>query len=216
MAITFDGATKQITLTAGTVTLDVVDLYSRWKDWVLDSDNSKWAEAFAPVGGDTIDVSAGTAIPLYAFLVNGWRIKPQEADHTLAVSGGVLLVSGGGDPFVNTTGAFVVRINYQQPVQAITVNTAGGSGASAADVWAYATRTLTAAPLTAAQVWQYLIENGLSAEELMRVIVSAAVGKASGAGTGTMRYRDLADTKDRIVAAAAGGNRTDVVLDADP
>jgi hypothetical protein len=44
------------------------------------------------------------------------------------VNDGILLVEGGGDPFVNTTGSYVVRINYQQPVQAITVATGGGSG----------------------------------------------------------------------------------------
>lgn len=126
MAIAFDGTTKVITLSSGTVSLDVVDLYSRWKDWVT-LDNAKFLPAFEVVGGNTIDSASGTAIPLYAFLVNGWRIRPQEANHTLAVSGGVLLVSGGGDPFINPIGNFTVRINYQQPVQAIGFSTGGGS-----------------------------------------------------------------------------------------
>lgn len=218
MAITFDGATKLITLTSGTVALDVADLYSRWKDWVLLSDNAKWLPAFSTVGGETIDPGAGTTVPLYAFLVNGWRLKPQEANHTLNVSGGVLLVDGGGDPFVNTTGAFTVRINYQQPVQAITVATGGGGGGSltAADVWAYAARTLTASPIAPADIWQYLVESGYSAEEVLRVIAAAVAGKSNGAGTGTRRYRDLADTKDRITGSVANGDRTAVVLDVDP
>jgi hypothetical protein len=127
MAITFDGAERLITLTAGTVTLDVHDLYSRWKDWNKTGDNAKYAIAFETVGGDDIDLGAGTKVPLYAFLVNGWRIKPQEASHTLNVTAGILLVDGGGDPFVNTTGSYIVRINYQQPVQAIKVET-GTSG----------------------------------------------------------------------------------------
>lgn len=126
--ITFDAANKLMILSSGTTSLDVKDLYSRWKDWVLLSDNSKHPPAFSSVGGDTIDSGAGTSIPLYAFLINGWRLRPQEANHTLNVSGGVLLVDGGGDPFVNTTGSYVVRINYSQPVQAITVSTGGGSG----------------------------------------------------------------------------------------
>jgi hypothetical protein len=125
MGYSFDGAEKVITLTSGTVVLDVKDLYSRWKDWTLTSDNSKWASAFQVTGGDEIDADAGTSIPLYAFLINGWRIKPQEANHTLAVTNGILLVSGGGDPFVNTVGNYNIRINYQQPAQAITVATGG-------------------------------------------------------------------------------------------
>lgn len=126
--ITFDAANKLIILSSGTTSLDVKDLYSRWKDWVLLSDNSKHPPVFSSTGGDIIDASAGTSIPLYAFLINGWRIRPQEANHTLNVTGGVLLVDGGGDPFVNTTGSYIVRINYSQPVQAITVSTGGGSG----------------------------------------------------------------------------------------
>lgn len=128
MAITFDAANKLLILSSGTTTLDVKDAYSRWKDWVQLSDNSKYVNAFVTAGGETIDAGAGTFIPLYAFLANGWRVRPQEASHTLAVTNGILLVDGGGDPFVNTTGSYVVRVNYQQPVQAITVSTGGGGG----------------------------------------------------------------------------------------
>jgi hypothetical protein len=137
MAITFDGPTKRINLSTGTTSLSVRDLWSRWVDWFVTSDNSKYLPAMAQVGGNDIDPSAGTSIPIYAFLLNGWRVKPQEANHTLNVSDGVLVVDGGGDPFVNTTGTFTVRINFAQPVQAITVATGGGGGGSltAADVW---------------------------------------------------------------------------------
>jgi hypothetical protein len=150
MSYTFDGVNKVITLDAGVVTMSVRDVYSRWVDWYISvSGNQKYLPAFLTVGGDVIDASAGTSIPIYGFLVNGWRIKPQEADHTLSVNDGILLVSGGGDPFLGTTGDYVVRINYQQPVQAITVNTAGGGGSSytleqiADAVWSSANRSLS-------------------------------------------------------------------------
>ncbi len=126
MAISFDGVTKIITLSAGTTELDVVDLYSRWKNWVQGG-NANFLEAFAPVGGNPIDAANGTSVPLYAFLTNGWRVRPQSANHTLNVVGGVLLVAGGGDPFVDPVGSYVVRVNYQQPVQAITVATGGAA-----------------------------------------------------------------------------------------
>lgn len=151
MSIAFDGANKLAVLSAGTVALDVMDIYSRWKDFVL-AGNAQWPDMFRPVGGDPIDLGAGTSIPLYAFLVNGWRIKPQETNHTLNVTGGVLLVDGGGDPFVNPNGNFVVRINYQQPVQAITVATGGGDpSAIAAAVWNHATGAAVAVRL--AEAW---------------------------------------------------------------
>lgn len=126
-------------LEAGTVAFSVRDLWSRWVDWVATSDNSKFLPAMSSVGGNDIDPSAGTSIPAYVFLINGWRVRPQEANHTLAVSGGVLLVNGGGDPFVNTLGAYNVRIVYSQPVQAITVNTGGGGGSAptVTDIWSH-------------------------------------------------------------------------------
>jgi hypothetical protein len=154
MSYTFDGVNKVITLNTGVVTMSVRDVYSRWVDWFIStSGNQKYLPAFLTVGGDVIDATAGTSIPIYGFLVNGWRVRPQEADHTLTINDGILLVSGGGDPFLNTLGSHVVRVNYQQPVQAITVNTGGGdSGGSgnsytleqiADAVWSNANRTLT-------------------------------------------------------------------------
>lgn len=130
MGYSINGITKTITLTTGTTSVSVRDLWSRWVDWFLTGDNSKYLPAFQTVGGDDIDATEGTKIPIYSFLQNGWKIKPQEANHTLTINDGILLVNGGGDPFINTTGAYTVRINYQQPVQAISFSSGGGGGSS--------------------------------------------------------------------------------------
>ena len=126
--ISFDGVSKTITLSAGTVNLNVRDLWSRWVDWLLIGDNSKYQVAMSQTGGDDIDVAVGTKIPIYIFLQNGWRVRPQESSHTLAVVDGILLVSGSGDPFINTIGDYAIRINYQQPVQAISFTLGSSSG----------------------------------------------------------------------------------------
>jgi hypothetical protein len=128
MGYSISGPNKLITLTSGTISVSVRDLWSRWVDWFLTGDNSKYLPAFEFVGGNDIDESQGTYIPIYAFLMNGWKIKPQETNHTLSIIDGILLVNGGGDPFNNTTGAYSVRINYQQPVQAISFATEGATG----------------------------------------------------------------------------------------
>lgn len=127
MGYIFNGTNKIITLTTGTTTVSVRDIYSRFVDWYLTDDNSKYLPAFKTVGGDDIDPTQGTKIPIYSFLENGWKIKPQESNHTLTINDGILLVNGGGDPFLNTNGAYTVRINYQQPVQAISFSTNGAS-----------------------------------------------------------------------------------------
>lgn len=124
--MTFDGPNALIILDPGTTTISVRDLVSRWADWVATSDNAKYLPAFASLGGDDIDPTAGTKVPVYAFLLNGWKVRPQSANHTLNVGDGILLVDGGGDPFVNPTGTYTVRINYQQPVQAISFDSGGG------------------------------------------------------------------------------------------
>lgn len=129
MAYVFNGQSKLIILTTGTTSVSVRDLWSRWIDWFLTENNSKYLPAFNYVGGDDLDLSQGTKIPIYAFLTNGWRLKPQESNHTLTIRDGILLVNGGGDPFINTDGAYMIRINYQQPVQAISFSVGeGGSG----------------------------------------------------------------------------------------
>lgn len=139
MGYSFNGTTKIISLTTGTTSFSVRDLWSRWVDWVATSDNSKYLPAFDSLGGDDIDLTAGTKIPVYAFLTNGWKIRPQEADHTLSVVDGILLVAGGGDPFLNTVGTYNVRVNFQQPVQAISFALDGGAGGglTADEVWSH-------------------------------------------------------------------------------
>jgi hypothetical protein len=127
MAYTFNGVAKTITLSAGTVTLDLVDCHSRWKDWVF-AGNAQYATAFRAVGGDI------PAIPLYLFLLNGWRIVPQSANHILTVTNGVLEVDGGGEPFNDPVGTYVVRINRQTPGIAIGYSSNGVTGPSAADI----------------------------------------------------------------------------------
>lgn len=132
--VTFNGSTKRVIMDAASTTLNVVGMYSDWVDWALTTNNLAYDALADEVGGNDIDTGAGTSIPIYVFLTNSWRIAPDEADHTLAVTTGIVLVSGGGDPFVDTAGAYTVRINYQQPVQAITVSTGGTVAPSASEM----------------------------------------------------------------------------------
>ncbi len=183
----FDGAERLITL-SGDFDLDVKDMYSRWKEWLKDTDGAKNIIAFLAIGGNEIDPVAGTEIPAYVYITNGWTIRPQEVDQTLNVINGILLREGGGDPFEDTAGAFTVRINYQQPVQAISV----GIGNIYADITnIQATRLL------------------LDALVLGKVI-------PPGALPGTLTIRDKDDTKDRATATVdTDGTRTPLGYDAD-
>jgi hypothetical protein len=58
------------------------------------------------------------------------------------------------------------------------------------------------------------IETGYTVRESIRLILSALVGKVSGAETTTVTIRDINDSIDRIVATVdANGNRTSVTKD---
>lgn len=199
MGYSFDGANKIISLTSGTTTFSVRDLWSRWVDWSATSDNSKYAAAFDTVGGDSIDAGAGTFIPIYSFLQNGWRIRPQEANHTLYVTDGILLVEGGGNPFLQTLGNYQVSITLQQPVQAISYDS-GGTAEGIAD---------------ALLDGDDGIETGLTLRQAIRLVTAAMAGRVSGAETDTVVIRNaVANTKPRITAEVDEfGNRTDVTTD---
>lgn len=161
MAYTFDGPNKLVILSTGTISVDLADLFSRWKDWLL-AGNAGHIRAFDTVGGEPIDPTAGTLVPLYLFLLNGWKIRPQEANHTLTVAGGTLLLAGGGDPFVDTVGNFRVRIRYQQPVQAFGYSTTGAAGPSAESIAGTVLASLQATTIPVDAVtgaWPTAVEN---------------------------------------------------------
>ncbi len=118
--MTFNGATKIITLS--TTTVSAAEIWSAWVEWY--KTNSEWGIVLSQVGGQ--DLGGGLFIPPYFFLMNGWRVRPMEQDHLLVINGN-LFVDGGGAPVVNTLGDFNVSIQYTVPVQAQAFSTSGGS-----------------------------------------------------------------------------------------
>lgn len=63
-------------------------------------------------------------------------------------------------------------------------------------------------------IFDRVTEGTLTFEELQRIIYAYAAGKSNGGGTTTARYRNSADTKDRIVATVTSeGNRDAVTVD---
>lgn len=66
---------------------------------------------------------------------------------------------------------------------------------------------------TVDNIWDEVVEGTYTARELMRLISAAMAGKASGGGTGTITFRNLNDTANRIVATVdIDGNRSVMVL----
>jgi hypothetical protein len=66
------------------VTFTAQEIYSRWSDWLLLSDNLKYLPAFDSSGGAS--AGAGTTDIVYTFLVaNGWSICPQTTEPSVRV-----------------------------------------------------------------------------------------------------------------------------------
>ena len=132
--VTFDTVNKLIICNAGVTTLDVrVDVYSDMKeDWesgALDIGAvrlNKFKFPIRSIGGD--DTAPGEIAPLYSYLKYGWRIRPQEASHVLNMINGAILVDGDTtiDPFVNTLGAFTVRVRLYVPIKGTLMATGSG------------------------------------------------------------------------------------------
>jgi hypothetical protein len=107
MAYTFDGTNKVISFDVSTESFDVRDLWSRWVDWLLTSDNSKYPLAIRNVGGDPLPGSK--ELGLTYFLLNDWKIKPYEESHTLTVNGN-LYSEDGSSPYAMVSGSYQVMI----------------------------------------------------------------------------------------------------------
>lgn len=108
--VTFDPINLRIVeiSAGGDNELDVVEIYSEWKQWLLD-DPSRLGHpaAFRAVGGDPTSPSESLGIAY--FLQNGWKIRPAELNHKLTLVGDLFYDPAGQSCFVPTLGAFTVN-----------------------------------------------------------------------------------------------------------
>jgi hypothetical protein len=85
----------------------------------------------------------------------------------------------------------------------------GGIGAAA-----FASGAIDAAALNADAIDEILDEpigdSTITMRQALKLMVAALSGKVSGAGTGTITFRNAGDTVDVMVASVSGGNRTAV------
>jgi hypothetical protein len=138
------------------------------------------------------------------FLINNWKLL---YDPRVVAITGVLFSDDYSTPYYFVEdGAAVFPAQISSLVNTVETKTNVVTG------------DLSAVPSSsdnATAVWQQVLESSLNAEELVRLMASMLTGKVSGAGTGTETFRDLDDSKDRVVVTVdENGNRTAVVRDA--
>lgn len=193
MAYSVNWATKVITIPKADLTLvsaspevrslDVTDLWEA----LIDIQDSEEGMNFLDIVRNTPPLTfAGVTLARVVEVINGYTLTFENGAWNVNIIGG------------NSNVADVANKN------SVGVNTANSAGLI---------NVAGGGSLTAAQVWQYLIEDGKSAEQFMRIIMSVLAGKVSGAGTGTESFRDLADAINRVVSTVDNdGNRTAVTL----
>ena len=115
--VTFLYNERIIQVNEGIEEIDVQqDIWSYAKEvWLTEPFANRFNFPLRVVGGD-VTVGANRISP-YFFLRHGWRLRPQEANHTLQIAG-TFLVEGGGDPFLSTIGTYNVRIVSTVPIEA--------------------------------------------------------------------------------------------------
>jgi len=106
-----DSSAKLFIAKAGITNFNVTtDLYSDAKEhWIAGGAVMGFDFPIRAVAGD-VRADASIVEPFY-FMRDGWKIRPQEANHTLQVTGNIELDQGeSGQLFVATLGAFTVLV----------------------------------------------------------------------------------------------------------
>jgi hypothetical protein len=130
--VIFDANNKLILVGSGIRDLDVqIDIYSDAKeDWLVSSELIKFPFPLEGIGGDPI-TGEKFVTPRF-FLASGWRIKPDEANHELLITGDLFsdLPRQGLDAeplHTTTSGSFTVAVVFNRTFDAFTtvVETSG-------------------------------------------------------------------------------------------
>jgi len=114
--VTFDPTNLwivEVDTAADTNEVNLVEIYSEWKDWLLaDPTRLGYPPAFRPVGGDPVDDVNNLAITYFLNVNDGWRLKPAEYDHQWQINGNIFTDPAGLRRTVPTDGAYTVEVTF--------------------------------------------------------------------------------------------------------
>jgi hypothetical protein len=135
--VTFNGPALTITIgyDSSVTTIDAIDIYSAWKDWVA-LGNAQYLPAFAEsVGGN--ELGSGVALSGYYFIRNdlGWRIVPDDGqDYTLQLNGDLYPQDPLAEFVTPPAGDFTVLVTFQRSAASYVVLGSGTPAPTAAQV----------------------------------------------------------------------------------
>lgn len=177
----------------------------------------------APTAGDftatmkaSINTEADTALADYDGPTNAEMVARTLAAASYATAAALATVDSIVDDIlvdtaeIGAAGAGLTNINLPDQAMNITGNITGNLSGSVGSLTANNDKTGYRLSTTGvADFWAYVVEGAWTAVQFMRLFASALVGESSGMGTNTGTFRDIDDTKDRIVVTQdADGNRS--------
>jgi len=163
LKVSFDGATKLITVNSNESVIDVKeDLYSAWKRWIQTRDNLKYIAAMRTVGGDP--TVQGEFLGSTFFVTNGWRIVLTNG---VTIEGN-LFSDDFDTPFTTAEG---VVIAYSKVSNLI-------------DQVAPTTETLTEVATSVVNTLNTGTYDGVPFEDIMPILLAMAQGKIVNSSSG--------------------------------
>lgn len=135
---TFNFSTSLIAVDSGVVDVDCSTLYDAIKLAQASQEGIIYDRIGKGSGLDTL--GPGVQVGITVELLGSWQLSFTAGNYVARVAGGNLIGGPSGDPIAYSAGVQALLI---QSANATVVTTGGGGGTTAADVWTYATRSLS-------------------------------------------------------------------------
>lgn len=167
-----------------------------------------------------VHVNEATALPVW----EDYHVIPQQVYDSLILGSDLLHVDSrellgvaANTPFDNIDTQLLTINNNVTGLQDLSqADIRSAVGLASADLDAQLAAILAAAGsggISVSDIFTGAIEGSLTLEGVLRILLAAAAGKSNVPGAGQRAYRDQADSKNRILATVAGGDRTSVTVD---
>lgn len=191
MAISVDHLTRVIFVPQADLTLIQGDIYelnvNQFRLWLKDWEDSVDGMNMPDTHRHNTEVTlGGVTLARTVEIINGYTITFEDGQYAINLTG------------ANNNLGDVTNVNQ---VSIRSSNSAGLTSQATAEEIAEA-------------VFNNAVESGFDLTETLRLILATLAGKVSGAGTSTITFRDVNDTKNRVISNVdSNGNRTSVTLD---
>jgi hypothetical protein len=192
-----NGETRRIYLKSGVSNYyPIDDIYQEYKRLRATDENLRKYFPLLRAEGN-IPKGSGAFTPRYVVLINGTKIVPFNESLQLNQLGDMITDNPDVDATLYDISTLTVaKPIFIKPAEAEIIQIGGGGNT--------------------ANMWEQVIENGYTAEQIMRMLASVMAGKSTildnGNGSATIVFRDLNDTVNRITTNVVGSSRGNPTL----